>query len=543
MVARRRLVRAYVFTVVVSVIAFTLAYDAGMTLFENRPRSLLESFEFVMQTLTTTGYGQDAPWGTAMTVLVVGIQVASLVLIFAAFPIVIVPLVEDALATSPPTELEDVRDHVLICHHSARTETLLDELGAREVPAVVVEPDRETATDLHDLGVAVVHGDPESPAALRRTSVEAARAVVADGDDDVDLSVVMAVREVASDLPVYTIVDDPAFATYHDHAGANEAFSPRTLLGNGLANKLRTAVSTDLNGGIEIGEDFQIAELPIQPGGELRGVTVAESNVEKRTGVKIIGAWSNGEFRTPPFPGLTLAEHTVLLVAGGDAGLDRLRGLTRGVVRSYRRGEVLVAGHGVVGSTVAKALTEADIPRTVIDRIEHPSVDVAGDATDPETLRRANIENARTVVLALDNDTTTLLATFVIRDLAPAVEIIARVEEPENVRKLYRAGADYVLSLASVTGRLLASRIIADEEVVSFEGGIEVVRVPAEPVSGRTLSDLSIRERTGCTVVAIERRDGRVKTNPGDWIELGTYDHLVLAGTDRDVARFGDAFQ
>ena len=44
-------------------------------------------------------------------------------------------------------------------------------------------------------------------------------------------------------------------------------------------------------------------------------------------------------------------------------------------------------------------------------------------------------------------------------------------------------------------------------------------------------------------MVAIERRDGRVKTNPGDWIELGTYDHLVLAGTDRDVARFGDAFQ
>ena len=115
MVARRWLVRAYVFAVVVSVIAFTLAYDAGMTLLENRPRSLLESFEFVMQTLTTTGYGQDAPWGTAMTVLVIGIQIASLVLIFAAFPIVIVPLVEDALATSPPTELEDVRDHVLIC--------------------------------------------------------------------------------------------------------------------------------------------------------------------------------------------------------------------------------------------------------------------------------------------------------------------------------------------------------------------------------------------------------------------------------------------
>ena len=540
MVGRRRLIRYYAATFVGAIVAYTLAYDFGMSFFEDRPRTILHSFEVVMQTFTTTGYGQDAGWGPEMTLLVVGMQFTSLVLIFAAFPIVIVPLVEEALATSPPTTLEGVSGHVLVCRHSSRTETLRDELAARDVPTVVVEPDRETATDLFERGRRVLNRDPDSVETFRAAAVEDARAVVADDDDEVDLGIVMSAREVAPDVPVYSIVDDPGFETYHEHAGVEEAFSPRTLLGRGLANKVTTAVSADLEGGVELGEDFSIAELPLQPGGVLCGRTVAESGVVDRTGARLIGAWSTGEFRTPPFPDLVLDEHTVLLVVGDENDLERLRRLTRSTVREYRRDEVLIAGYGVVGSTVANELAEAGVPWTVIDADEGPTVDVVGDATDPETLREAGVEEARTVSLALDDDTTTLVATFVIRDLNPHAEIIARADEAESVRKLYRAGADYVLSLSSVTGRLLASRIVG-EEVVSFGQQLKVVRVPApEPVR---LEELSIRERTGCTVVAVQRRDGRVDTDLAGWTELGEHDHLVLAGTDADVSRYDETFR
>jgi Trk K+ transport system NAD-binding subunit len=540
MVGRRRLIRYYAAAFAGAVVFFTLAYDFGMSFFEGRPRTLLHSFEVVMQTFTTTGYGQDAGWGPEMTLLVLWMQFTSLVLIFAAFPIVIVPLVEDALATSPPTALEGIEGHVIVCRHSPRTETLREELAARDVPAVLVEPDRETATDLFERNRRVVHGDPDSVETLRGARVEDALAVVADDDDEVDLSIAMSAGEAAPDVPVYSIVDDPGFETYHRHAGVEEAFSPRTLLGRGLANKITTAVSTELEGGVEIGRDFSIGELPLHPGSALCDQTFAESGLTDRTGARVIGVWSTGEFRTPPFPDLVLDEHTVLLVVGGEKDLERLRELTRSTVRRHRQNEVVIAGYGVVGSAVANALAEAGVSRTVVDVEGKSTVDVVGDATDPEVLREAGIEEAGTVVLALDDDTTTLVATFVIRDLNPHVEIIARADEPESVRKLYRAGADYVLSLSSVTGRLLASRIVG-EDVVSFGQQIKVVSVPTPEAT--SLEELEIQPRTGCTVVAVERRDGRVDTDLAGWTEVGEHDNLVLAGTDDDVARYDETFR
>jgi Trk K+ transport system NAD-binding subunit len=534
MAVRRRLVRSYLVVIVGSLVVFTVAYDVGMTVFEGRPRTLLESFEIVMQTFTTTGYGQDAPWESpVMTFLVVGMQVASLLLIFAAFPIVIVPLVEDALSTSPPTGT-DREDHVLVCGSSPRTRTLLADLAAQGVEGVVVEPDRERAMDLRDQDHEVVHADPESVDALRDASVERARAVVADSADEIDLSVIMAVEEAAEDVPVYSVVEEPSLASYHEQAGATEAFSPRVLLGRGLANKVRTAVTTGTGDAVDLGGGLEVAEFPVQPGSTLQDERVGTVDVEGRTGVTLIGAWSNGEFRTPPFPDLVLDEHTVLLVVGTEAALSVLKQWTLSEVRRYTRGEVVIVGFGVVGSTVDEVLAGEDVPRTVVDREDQPAVDVVGDATEPEVLRAAGVDDARTVILALDDDTTTLLATFVVREVNSDAEVIARADDVANVRKLYRAGADYVLSLASVTGRLLASTVL-DEDVVSVDTQVEVVRLPAEPVAGRTLGDLSLPE--GVTVVAVEHRDGRLSTDVGDWTTLRGTDELVVAGVGRDVGR------
>jgi len=40
--------------------------------------------------------------------------------------------------------------YVVVCTATTHTESLIDELVDRDVPYVIVEPDRETATDLFD---------------------------------------------------------------------------------------------------------------------------------------------------------------------------------------------------------------------------------------------------------------------------------------------------------------------------------------------------------------------------------------------------------
>ncbi|MEA5389311.1 TrkA family potassium uptake protein [Haloarculaceae archaeon H-GB2-1] len=195
---------------------------------------------------------------------------------------------------------------------------------------------------------------------------------------------------------------------------------------------------------------------------------------------------------------------------------------------------------GIVGLAVATALSNAGFEYTTVDLVEDSTTDVVGNATEQQVLREAGITDAGTVVLALPDDTATIFATFAVRELNPQIEIIARANERESVSKLYRAGADYVLSLAAVSGRMLAS-IVLDEEILSPGTQLKLVRTTAPGAVGKSLGEADIRNRTGCTVIAAERND-TVVTNPGASFVIEHDDELVVAGTDENISQFQAAF-
>ncbi|NEU58151.1 TrkA family potassium uptake protein [Halorussus sp. MSC15.2] len=528
----------YVSTLVAVFVGYALIYDYGMAVHEGHTQPFYQSMQVVVETFTTTGYGSDAPWETPeMNLFVMLMDLTGVVLIFAALPVFVVPLFEDALSTTLPTSVEDLEDHVVICTHTPRAETLISELESWDVEYVVVEPDRETALDLYESDYSVIHGDPESVETLENANLDAATALVADAGDEVDVSIVLTAREAAEDVRIVSVVEEPDHEAYHELAGVDEVLSPRRLVGESLADKITTAVSTELGDVVEIGSDFEIAELSVQRGSELVGHTLAESGIRERSGANVIGAWTRGEFETPPSPETELAAGTVLLVAGRQAQLERLNDLASSTARSPRRGTVLVVGHGEVGSTVTDALAAANISYTVVDVADKPGVDVQGDTTNPETLEQAGIEQARTVVFTVADDTLTGFGTLVARDLNPDIEVLARAEETGNVKKLYRAGADYVLALATVSGRMLASTILEREEVISMDKQVEIVRTTATEFVGQSLAETDIRARTGCTVVAVER-DGSVVTELGPDFHFRRGDDVIVAGTDESVGRF-----
>lgn len=115
---------------------------------------------------------------------------------------------------------------------------------------------------------------------------------------------------------------------------------------------------------------------------------------------------------------------------------------------------VVVAGDDVVGSTVTAAVTRPGLSTTVIDIDGAPSVDSTGETTDRITPEETNLSEARSLVLAVSDDRTALFGALVAKQVAPEVEIIARANHAESPPKLYRAGAEYVLSLPTVSGCL-----------------------------------------------------------------------------------------
>lgn len=540
----RRRALGYLLVLSLAIVLTAAGYQFGMRVYEGRPRTFLDSVQFAVEMFTTTGFGGDAPWQSPeMQAFITAADLLGMALLVGALPVFIGPIVENTLSTTAPSKLEtDLTGHVVICSNTTRADALIEELETNDIPYVIVESDFERADELYETGERVIRGDPESVEGLTAARLPSARALFADQSDQVDTSIVLTAKEVADDVPVISVVESPEAKRYHRLAGADTVLSPRSLLGNSLAAKITAAGRTGVIDAVEIGDRLQLAEVPIRRDSRFAGMTLAESGVGEKSGANVVGIWARGEFIAAPSPGAELVDGSILLVSGRTDQLERLAEMTQASVRGFTTGRTVVIGYGEVGKSVAAELDEAGLPYTVIDRDDIDGADVVGDATDPETLVTAGVEEADTVVLALPDDTTTEFVTLVVRDLAPDIQILARVEQQADVSKTYRAGADYVLSLTRVTGRMSASQLLDHRDVVSPEQPINILRKEVPGLAGVTIREANIRERTSCTVIAIERGEETVSDiGPDTTIRSG--DVLVIIGSDEAVTRFERTIQ
>jgi Trk K+ transport system NAD-binding subunit len=542
MVKQSRLARYYLIAVVGTISFFTLSYNFGMAALENRPQPLLNSLEVVFQTFTTVGYGEDAPWTSPlMNILVIGMQTTGILLIFASLPIFVIPLIEDALTTTPSKSNKDLHDHVIICTYTERSDALISELTDQDIDYVIVEPDRETAITLYERGTVVIEGDPESTETLQNARVDTATALVADASDEVNVSIILAAQEAADDIHTISVVDNPSLADYHEFAGADRVLSPNRLLGQRLAGEITSTLSLDLGDIIELDEDFRIVEVPIQSQSTLVGQTRPDRPRGEQTGAALVGAWFGSEFTSPIPSDAVLNEETTLLAVGREPQLEQLKQLTESSTHrsAHKYSRVVVAGLGEVGSAVTDTLSDAEIPWTGLDIVDKSGVDIICDATNPDALLEADIDTAHTVVLALPDDTEAVFATLLIRELNPAVEIIARANNPESVPKLYRAGADSVLTLATVSGQMIAADFLPEESMTSGTDQTQIVHTKAEKLVGQTLAESKVRTRTGVTVIAVER-DGEILTGIDPSFTIREGDAVLITGTQEEINQFRD---
>mgnify|MGYP006272635491 FL=1 len=533
----------YLLLVVATTLLFTVVYNTGMAVWEGRPQPIYRSLEVVIQSFTTTGYGEDAPWQTPqMNALMILMQFAGIGLILTAVDVFAVPWLRDTLSPTVPETTSDVADHVVVCAHTPRTEAFITELDARDQPYVLVEPDIETASDLYGDGYRVIHGDPESTEVLANARIGEAAAVVADGGDDTNASIALSARDAAPDIRVITLVSDAALRRYHRAAGVDAVLSPRQLLGESLAAQIPTTISTEIESGIPIGDDFELVEIVVDDASEFAGRRFGEAGLREAFGITVIGAWFNGEFVTPVDPDDTLAPGARLLVAGEPRRVDELRSATAATVRDFTAPRVLVAGYGDSGEAAANALQEAGGEVTVLDIKPGDAVDTVGDAREPDVLEAAGIEAADALVVTVSDDTTAILATLIGHELNPDLEILVRADERADVDKLYRAGADYVQSLAAISGRMLADTVFEDEEVLAYSKQVSVVRLPAGGLAGSTLAAEAVRTETGSTVIAVRRDDATITDVDPQQFIFDRGDDVIIAGDDDAIRRFEDRY-
>jgi CPA2 family monovalent cation:H+ antiporter-2 len=234
---------------------------------------------------------------------------------------------------------------------------------------------------------------------------------------------------------------------------------------------------------------------------------------------------------------------------------------------------VVIAGYGVNGQNLARALSSAAIPYAIVE-MNPETVRSArgrgepmhyGDCTRVAVLQSLGIECARMYVVAISDAASTRQTTSLARSLNANIEILVRTRFVAEVEELRRLGANEVIPEEFETSIEIFARVLHKfdvpknlilDAVAHVRGGmydmlrgqsrssralstkisgldaLEIERFELREGSatiGRTLSELELRRTTGATVLAVKRGDLVHPSPSGDFC-LELLDTIVVMG-------------
>jgi Trk K+ transport system NAD-binding subunit len=525
------------------VVASGLVYQVAMKTFEGQAPGFWDGLGWASGTLTTNGSAADRlVRHPGMVLYVMGIQFIGVFLVYLVFPIYVVPYLDERFqARLPRDTVHDLSDHAVIFRYGPAVETLLDELAAAKVATLVLEPDETVARRLLEMKQRVLFRGLDDDA-LTAARLDRARALIANGSDDENAAIILAARQLGFKGTVLGLVEEPLHRRPMMLAGANAVFTPRHILGAALAARASVHISPRVAGVQQLGRRLEIAEVRVRADSSLAGQAMATVQVAHQTGATIVGQWLGGELVTSSDPAARIEADGILVAAGNHASIERLTELAGGQTALRRKGHFVVGGFGEVGRKVVELLRTVGEEVRVIERKAGEGIDVVGNVLDAPVLEAAGVRQAQAVILALDTDSATLFATVILRDLVPEVPIIARVNQAHNVERIHRAGAYFALSISQISGQMLAKKLLG-EEAFAIDTNLKILKVRAESLTtGTHPAQLRIPDRTGCSVVAVERGD-EVLVELAPEFRLASGDVVYVCGSIASVRRFNDVFR
>ncbi|HEX8489380.1 MAG TPA: NAD-binding protein, partial [Chthoniobacterales bacterium] len=430
-----------------------------------------------------------------------------------------------------PTSTEG---HVILTNYDPVSIALIQRLKRYGYSYVLLVGDLQEALRLYDLGIKVVFGDIDRLQTYERAQITQAAMVAATGSDVVNTNVAFTVRELCGNVPIVVTANSADAVDILGLAGSTRVIQLAEIMGQALARRI-TGVDARAH---VIGQvqEILIAEATAA-GTPLVGKTLAQSKLRQNSGVTVVGLWRRGHFEMAAAETRIEAD-SVMVLAGSQEQLHAFDELF--CIYHVSSEPVVIIGAGRVGRATAAALTEREVDYRIVetnpDRIFSDKY-VQGSAADLATLEKAGIRETPAVVITTHDDDTNVYLTLYCRKLRPEVQIISRATLERNVSTLHRAGADFVLSYASM-GATMIFNVLRRTDILVIAEGLHVAEseVPAALV-GKTLAEAAIPRETQCNVVAL-RTNGELNMNPGPEARLSAGAELLLICTTEGEQRF-----
>jgi Trk K+ transport system NAD-binding subunit len=530
--------------VLISMITIYSVVFHFLMLLEDREFSWITGLYWTLTVMSTLGFGDitfTSDWGKlfSLIVLMSGIVFLLTMLPFVFIQYLYVPWLESQRKAGTPKSVpEETEGHVILTHYDPVTVNLIDRLEQYDCDYVIIIPEIQRALELIDLDYKIVVGDLDDQETYRRLRAEKSSLVVANVDDLMNTNIAFTVREVSKNVPVVANADLDDSVDILQLAGSTYVVQFMKLLGESLARRvLGASTRANVIGSID---SLLIAEASAMRTA-LEGKSLHEAKLRETMGVTVVGLWKRGRFELPTAD-TVISPSTVLLLAGSSEQLSNYD--TYYGHDLERKGPVLILGGGRVGCASAHVLEERNIDYRIIEK-DHTVIGdgsyIYGSAADINTLVKAGIHEAPSVLITTHDDPTNIFLTIYCRRLRPDIQIISRANFDRNISKLHTAGADLVMSHASMAAGMILNLLKPDDLLMLAEG-LDVFRVEVHPsLVGTSLAECHIRKNTGCNVIAVYA-DGNMIINPEPSFRFQKDQEMIMIGTTEAAKLFFDTY-
>ena len=223
---------------------------------------------------------------------------------------------------------------------------------------------------------------------------------------------------------------------------------------------------------------------------------------------------------------------------------------------------IIICGYGRNGKQAAsklmahkKEFVVIEKDKDLADKFQNEEVPfILGNANEDEVLLQAGIERASTLICALPNDADNLFVVLSARQINDNLCIISRASQETSYNKLKLAGANNVILPDKIGGDHMASLVVVPDLVefidnLSIVGNnnINIEEVDVEKLyeieTVKTIRDLDLRKKTGCTVIGFKDPSGEYIVNPEADQELLPNSKVIVLGRPEQIQKLNALYK
>ncbi len=539
----------FLLLLVLMIVLYSIIFHYIMQ-FEGRTYSWTTGVYWTLTVMSTLGFGDitftsDMGRFFSIVVLMSGVIFLLVMLPFTFIQYFYAPWLEAQKKRSTPRTLPpQTKNHVIFVGISPLTLNTVDALERYDMQCVLLCNDSQTVLDLIDQGYEAIMGDHDDGAVYQNLRLGSAAMLVALDSDVRNTNIAFTARDVSTSVPITTSVQSDDAIDILGLAGASTVIQFHKLLGIALARRV-----LDENVPSSIISQYGhliIAEAPVMRT-FLVGKSLRECGLRTSTGITVVGLWERGKFLFPT-PDAVFTDASVLVMAGTQEQVHAVDKLLSERLQGSQKGPVLILGCGRVGIAAAQHLDSVNREYHVVDknaRLQQKLFSnklIIGDAADIEVLEKAGIRTSPSVLITTHDDDTNIYLTLYCRRLRPDIQIISRATLDRNVGILHAAGADLVLSLASMMTSSIIN-LLAPGKVLMLNEGLKIFRsTVSKKLHGKPLMGSGIRGLTHCSVVALRDKENTMLVNPDPNRILTQGEEMFLIGDSQAEQTFYEKF-